>query len=290
MLFISYRRSDSRFVARALAECLRYRFGSHKIFLDESSIADGANWPKTLQSQLQKTSVLLALVGPDWLRCSDSYGCRRLDDPNDWVRRELIQAHNAGKKILIRLVESQETPWGNKAERLPDGLQWLAEIQCKPINDANWPDDVEALVRTLINEHDFQDAEIAPALPTPCRKKEALETLVEIDEIFERLENFDGWSFVDNGYPPRQELRKMYEFSDFQEAVHFMDFASETIDKAQHHPRWENQYRSVTVHFSTWEVGSRVTEQDFEAARQMDDLFVKYQNNRSRSQTGQYAA
>jgi 4a-hydroxytetrahydrobiopterin dehydratase len=129
------------------------------------------------------------------------------------------------------------------------------------------------LIRTLIDEHNFQDAKIAPPLPSPYRKQQALAKLVPIDEIFLRLHHLDGWHFVDTRFPPRQELRKMYEFASFERAIEFMSHASRIIDKNQHHPRWENQFRTLTVYFSTWAVGSRVTEIDFAAARRMDALF-----------------
>jgi hypothetical protein len=166
MIFINYRRDDTRFVARAVAECLRHRFGPQQVFLDEMSISDGGEWPEILKEALDRATVFLSLVGPNWLRCWDNFGRRRLDNPNDWVRQELLIARERQIPILIRLVAGNTTHFFNEEPGLPDELKWLAKIQCKPINDNNWIDDIEALFRQLIDEYGYLDANIAPPFPT----------------------------------------------------------------------------------------------------------------------------
>lgn len=283
MIFINYRKQDSRFVARALAECLKYRFGPSQVFLDEMSIADGSEWPDALQRGLKEAKVLLSLMGPNWLRSHDEFGRRRLDDPDDWVRLELLQARALQKKILIRLVGGNNESL--KKPALPTELQWLSDIQAKPLNDTNWQDDLQALIRELRDNFGYKDANILPPLPDPDAKgsMKGAEVL-EPDRILAEIKRLDvkGWSLVENAIPPRLELRKMYQFESFLKAVSFMEFASVRIDEAKHHPRWENQFKSVTVYFSTWDVGSRVTHLDIEAAKTMDDFFNRFQENRER--------
>ena len=41
-----------------------------------------------------------------------------------------------------------------------------------------------------------------------------------------------------------------------------------------HHPRWENQYKTVTVYFSTWDAGSKITKYDIDAAKMMDSVYM----------------
>jgi pterin-4a-carbinolamine dehydratase len=57
-------------------------------------------------------------------------------------------------------------------------------------------------------------------------------------------------------YPnARLELRRAYRFPSFKKAMEFMQTACDPIQKATHHPRWENQWRTVVVYLSTWDIG-----------------------------------
>ena len=79
---------------------------------------------------------------------------------------------------------------------------------------------------------------------------------------------------VPGDYPnARQELRKAYRFRSFAKAVEFMQSAVPLVEQLQHHPRWENQWRTVTVYLSTWDIGSRITSLDIELAKGLDALY-----------------
>ncbi len=270
MVFINYRRDDTRLIARALAEALRHRFGPHQVFLDESSIRDGTVWPEALHKTLSGAKVVLSLIGPAWLSCADQYGRRRIDSSKDWVRTELLTAHSLKKKILIRTVGGQLTV--PVEEALPDDLQWLPTIQSKPIYDRNWYDDVDSLMRTL--KQDLTGTP-APSLPVVAPGEGKVQELT-LDQIAAELKTLKGWEPVQSLYPPRQELRKLYVFRTFRKAVGFMEYASSFVDGANHHPRWENQWKTVTVYFSTWDAGCQITQHDIRAARAMDDWYTAY--------------
>ena len=47
-------------------------------------------------------------------------------------------------------------------------------------------------------------------------------------------------------------------------------------EKPVHHPRWENQYKAVTVYFSTWDAGSKVTRYDIDAAKMMNKVYETF--------------
>lgn len=72
-------------------------------------------------------------------------------------------------------------------------------------------------------------------------------------ELDDALSSLSGWraieSTVPQDYPkPRHELRKVYRFDSFKSAVGFMSAAVPKINELRHHPRWENQWRSVAVY------------------------------------------
>ncbi len=87
-----------------------------------------------------------------------------------------------------------------------------------------------------------------------------------------------GWSTVESIVPQtypkvRQELRRAYKFNSFEAAINFMHGSIETIDRMQHHPRWENQWKTVTVYLTTWDIGSRISAKDIELAKALDAAY-----------------
>jgi pterin-4a-carbinolamine dehydratase len=43
-----------------------------------------------------------------------------------------------------------------------------------------------------------------------------------------------------------------------------------------HHPRWENIWRTVTVWLSTWDIGHKVSRLDLELAQYFEALWARY--------------
>jgi pterin-4a-carbinolamine dehydratase len=54
----------------------------------------------------------------------------------------------------------------------------------------------------------------------------------------------------------------------------------ETVKKARHHPRLENQWRTVVVHLSTWDIGQKISERDVAMAHQIDALYEAQREGR----------
>ena len=96
-IFISYRRADSVHAVHAIAAQLGARFGPSQVFMDLRSIAPGDQWPRRIRTELTSSRVVLAVIGPEWLKSHDEYGRRRVDLEDDWVRQELALAiHKKG--------------------------------------------------------------------------------------------------------------------------------------------------------------------------------------------------
>src|SRR5215813_4338981 len=100
LAFLSYRRDDTGALAQGLYLQLKARFGSGQLYMDVNSIPSGSQWPTRIQAALRRASVVLALIGPKWLKVSDRYGRRRLDAEQDWVRLELATALVADTPII----------------------------------------------------------------------------------------------------------------------------------------------------------------------------------------------
>src|SRR5215475_10550183 len=91
-VFISYRRDDSAGHAGRVQDRLEREFGRDLSFIDVDAIPLGTNFVKVLHEEVAKCSVLLAVIGLNWLDARDDDGNRRLDDENDFVRIEIASA------------------------------------------------------------------------------------------------------------------------------------------------------------------------------------------------------
>jgi hypothetical protein len=134
-IFISYRRQDSGPAARRLAETLCIRFGSDAVFIDTDSIRAGQKWQARITDNLKRTTVLLPVIGPQWLHIDDEYGRRRIDLDEDWVRNEITYCVDHGIFLMPILVLGGVLP---KVEALPEPLRALASSQAYEIKDEYW--------------------------------------------------------------------------------------------------------------------------------------------------------
>ena len=124
-VFISYRREDSAGHAGRVHDRLVREFGSDLLFMDVDGIPLGVNFVKVLQEEVAKCSVLLAVMGHEWLDVRDEDGRRRLDNPDDFVRVEIAAALQRDIPVIPIMLEGTKVP---KANQLPNDLQGLGTI------------------------------------------------------------------------------------------------------------------------------------------------------------------
>jgi energy-coupling factor transporter ATP-binding protein EcfA2 len=129
MIFISYRREDTKAEVTNLHRRLVERYAEEQVFVDYNDIPPGEKWPDTLRQKLEESCVLLAIIGSDWgdahFTTGKKKGRLRLDDPDDWVRQEICTAIRRGKEIRvvvvpIDLAKLPETEWNCELDQLPD--------------------------------------------------------------------------------------------------------------------------------------------------------------------------
>jgi pterin-4a-carbinolamine dehydratase len=279
-LFISYRRTDSHQAALGLYAQLRARIGSGSVFLDRSGISAGDIWPERLREAINEATLVLALVGPKWLGAADEYGRRRLDLPADWVRNELSAGMDSDKPVIPVLLDPlNKMP---PAEALPTELAALSSYQTFTLRDDHWDDDLNSLVQLLVENYGFQKADPKVINPPPVIRLPPL-TQIELDEALTTLPRWEPVeSLIPGEYPKsRYEIRKVYTFESFESAIEFMNLAIRPIDKLKHHPRWENQWRTVTVYLTTWDIGFRVSRLDIDLAKAFDRIYDKLQKQRA---------
>jgi hypothetical protein len=110
-IFISYRRDDEPFAAKALYLELEKRFSTNNIFMDvEGGIPPGQDFAEVLRDRVAKCDIMLAVIGKKWISAVDSLGRRRLDNPNDYVRFEIEEALRLRKLVIPVLVNDADMP------------------------------------------------------------------------------------------------------------------------------------------------------------------------------------
>jgi hypothetical protein len=73
-VFISYRWADSAGYAGRVMDRLDRELGRDLVFMDVDALPLGTNFPKVLHEEVAKCSVLLAVIGPNWLDARDEHG------------------------------------------------------------------------------------------------------------------------------------------------------------------------------------------------------------------------
>jgi pterin-4a-carbinolamine dehydratase len=287
LVFISYRRQDSSAAARWLMNTIQRHFGPSSVFMDTEAIRMGDDWGAGIDQALAHATVLVVVIGPQWLRISDEHGRRRIDREDDWVRREISYAIN-NRVHLIPIILG-DTPIPGRAA-LPEDLARLPKYQVFRLRDESWEQDLALVVSRLLDHGFKRSGTRSIRYPAPhIRIRELASSEIEV-----ALEKLSGWELSTSELPgneplKRVEIRKAYEFASFEDAMSFMAEASQHITKVNHHPRWENVWRTVTVSLSTWDIGHRVSKLDLELAEYLDDLKRRYLPPRKPQSGGQVA-
>jgi len=145
-IFISYRREDTQGEAGRLFDDLSMAFGEPNVFMDVDAIQPGRDFRKAIEECVQQCSVLLCMIGLDWVTCKNSAGASRLSDPNDFVRVEIAHALRRDIAMIPVLVRGAQMP---RVEQLPADLQELVFRNAVEIGHARWKSDVQVLIKAL---------------------------------------------------------------------------------------------------------------------------------------------
>lgn len=277
-VFISYRRSDSAAEARNVYNALVDALSAEEVFIDTSDIAVGDRWRTELETALQQAQYVVVVIGPNWLKAQDEAGYRRLDQPHDWVRKELEIALRTGKVVCPVLVGGAKMPG---ASILPDSIKTLPDTQKVDIRADYWEHDIGLLIQQFRPSLDHKTTQLSewsryPAVPQykpyPINDQH-LKMALESD--------LRAWKKVVSPLPEdpqknREELFQRYRFESFAAAVEFMYQVAPGCDIAMHHPRWENLWKALDVYLTTWDIGFRISDRDIQLAVYLDEAYSKF--------------
>jgi pterin-4a-carbinolamine dehydratase len=277
-IFISYRREDAAAEAGRIKSSISEKLKIATPFMDSSSIHAGATWPAEIRDSLHHASIVIVVIGPDWLRASDEWGKRRIDQENDWVRQEVsIALATKGKIVIPVLVRDAVLP---PPDALPESLRDLVHRQAIELRTAYWDHDISLLLGQIAPRSQSV-GQTNPGNPYPRNPPEGPDPITEEKlQVYLRTE-LAKWKRKTSPLPEdpdqvRVELYREYRFKSFREAIGFMSQVAPGCDIAIHHPRWENLWKTVRVYLSTWDIGHRISDRDIQLARYFDHAYSDY--------------
>ena len=149
-VFINYRAVDSGSYGALLHLGLTRHFGYEFVFLDSESLAAGCDFVEELLSRVRRATVVLAVIGSRWLTATDGAGGRCIDNPQDWIRRELAEAFAGGVTVVPVLADDAQLP---PATELPDDIAELGRCQYRRLRHRDATADLARLAADIQTLH-----------------------------------------------------------------------------------------------------------------------------------------
>ncbi|WP_406212131.1 toll/interleukin-1 receptor domain-containing protein [Streptomyces canus] len=137
-IFLSFRKSDSRWMRDRVYRALSDRLGANEVFKSGQSIPPGADFAEILRRQAAECELMCVLIGPGWRDARGEDGVRLLDRAHDWVRVEIATALRAGNRVVpVLLGDATMLP---DASALPAEIAQLARLQFVRVPETHLPD------------------------------------------------------------------------------------------------------------------------------------------------------
>jgi hypothetical protein len=145
-VFINYRTGDGDWAATFISRELVAKFGADNVFFASKSIRVGEDFVTRILDRLRQCDVFLAVIGSQWLTAVDRQGQRRLAKPDDWVRREILEAFRAGLRVIPIFLDGT-APLGEAD--LPADIAMLARCQYLRLHHRNDDRDIARVLDEL---------------------------------------------------------------------------------------------------------------------------------------------
>ena len=283
-IFISYRRTQT-FVVDRIYERISSEFGESSVFLDRVDFKPGMNFPDRTRQALDTAKIVLVIIDPTWASVQDPDTLeRRLARDDDWVRIEVESGLKEGKIVIPVLIEGAKKP---ALKHLPESIAGLDSRQYVELHGEFFAEDVNSLVsemRAQIAKAKLQelfDDDTNPYPKSPIFRP----VPIEGDELDKIKRDLPRWEVVESPITDdtrssapktRVEIVRNFKFPSFLDAVAFMSEAAQRIDPYDHHPRWENLFKTVRVQLSTWDSGHRISDRDYKTARMLERFYREF--------------
>lgn len=144
-VFVNYRGASDNYAAAFITQVLAERFGAEHIFRAPVSLRPGDDFPTVIWDALRHCSALVAVIDADWLTAGVD-GRRFIDDPQDWVRREIAMALAWKRRVIPVPLASTAIP---ASSDLPKEIARLAAKQAVRVTARGTAYDTQPLVDEL---------------------------------------------------------------------------------------------------------------------------------------------
>jgi hypothetical protein len=144
-IVVNYRTADEAGTAALIDRALTERIGD-RVFRDCRRIGAGQDFAAEIWAAVRQCRILVAVIGERWAGPGDG-GRRRIDDPADFVRREIAMALERQIRVVPVLVGAACLP---DPEHLPEDLQRLALCQHRTLRLRDLENDVECLADEMV--------------------------------------------------------------------------------------------------------------------------------------------
>src|SRR4051812_44334566 len=273
-VFISYRRDTD--AARATLVAKSIEGGSREGgFLDAQPGIDvhtymdvqqrlGIAWPDKIREELAAAHIVIVVIGPEWLSAVDKWYKRRIDQEDDWVRRE-VELGLSKTGLVPVLFDGAGMP---PEHALPQSISALGTRLGIEVRTSNFDSDIQPLLREILeqgrslrDQHYARPADDYRTTPWPYPDPPLVvkpAPLSDEDVEIALMEMIPGWkveSTLQNGEASQVELSRQLTFQSFLDVLAFMSEVGRFCDAANHHPRWENIYQTLLIRLSTWDIG-----------------------------------
>ena len=103
--------------AGRLFDVLVTRFGARNVFQDVAAIEPGTDFTQRVDDAIAQSDAALVVIGSDWLTMRGPDGTPRLDEPDDYVRREVGAALAADVRVVPVLVDRRRAAGARRPAR-----------------------------------------------------------------------------------------------------------------------------------------------------------------------------
>lgn len=114
--------------------------------MDVDAIEPGEDFVDVIQRSVAKCDIEIVVIGKSWLRAADQMGRRRIDNPEDFVRLEILSALERKIKLIPVLVGGATMP---RSDELPEALAPLARRNAFDLSDKSFHSAVDRLIASL---------------------------------------------------------------------------------------------------------------------------------------------
>lgn len=145
---ISYRRDDTGAITGRIFDRLEARYGRDAIFRDIDNIPMGVDFRKRLNDVIERTDVLLVVMGSKWLGPRKNRRFK-ITDESDPVRVEIEIALSRSVPIIPLLIDKAKMP---RTTDLPSSLADLSFRNAAKLDSMyDFDHDVDRLIRHVDN-------------------------------------------------------------------------------------------------------------------------------------------